>query len=172
MNPSPADLAAGLEQLIQNGLLRLERTAGVPTWEPMPGARHQKTIDRIRATIKPLTDMPLNDSACACVHLSDVLVRFTEGSFRRPDIAIFCEDPPEVDEALNIVPAAIIEIVSVGYEYKDLALGAPFYLGQGIADVIVHDPRSGMVTHFRPSGTNVYQSPVTLELRCGCSCEV
>ena len=99
-------------------------------------------------------------------------MRFTEGSFRRPDIAIFRKDPPEVDAALNIVPTAIIEIVSVGYEYKDLALGAPFYLGQGIADVIVQAARSGMVTHFRPSGTNVYQSPVTLELRCGCSYEV
>ncbi len=143
MRPSPTDLAAELEELIQNGLLRLECTAGVPTWEPMPGARHQKTIDRIRATIKPLADSLQTGGTCACVHLSDVLVRFPEGSFRRPDIAVFCEDPPEIDEALTMIPAAVIEVVSVGYEYKDLALGAPFYLGQGVRDIIVHDPRSG-----------------------------
>lgn len=167
-NPS---LAQHLEMLVQNGLVRLERTAGIPTWEPMPGARHQKTIDRIRATIRPAVTK--NDSVtCPCIHLSDVLVKFPEGSFRRPDIAVFCQDPPEVDEALTMLPVAVIEIVSPGYEYKDLALGAPFYLGQGVLDVIVHDPRSGMVTHFRSDATHVYHSPHTIHLACGCMCEV
>ncbi|MFN8482949.1 MAG: Uma2 family endonuclease [Anaerolineae bacterium] len=164
-------LAAQLEKLVQNGLVRLERTAGVPTWEPMPGARHQKAIDRIRATITPILDTD-GRQLCACVHLSDVLVKFPEGSYRRPDIAIFCSDPPDVDEALATIPLAVIEIVSAGYEYKDLALGAPFYIGQGVFDVIVHDPRSTLVTHFRAEGTQVYQSPVTVDLECGCRCVV
>ncbi len=64
------------------------------------------------------------------------------------------------------------DIVSAGYEYKDLALGAPFYIGQGVLDVIVHDPRSNLVTHFQPGGTQVYQSPVTIDLQCGCRCTV
>ena len=164
-------LASHLEELVQNGLVRLERTAGVPTWEPMPGARHQKAIDRIRATIGPISDAD-GEQRCACVHLSDVLVRFPEGSYRRPDIAIFCSDPPDVDEALVTIPLAVIEIVSAGYEYKDLALGAPFYIGQGVLEVIVHDPGSNLVTHFQPGGTQVYQSPVAIDLQCGCRCIV
>lgn len=62
-------LASHLEELVQNGLVRLERTAGVPTWEPMPGARHQKAIDRIRATISPIADSN-SEQRCACIHLS------------------------------------------------------------------------------------------------------
>lgn len=102
----------------------------------------------------------------------DVLVRFPEGSYRQPDIAIFCSDPPDVDEALVTLPLAIIEIVSAGYEYKDLALGGPFYIGQGVLNVIVHDPRSNLVTHFQPGGTQVHQSPVMIDLQCGCRCTV
>ncbi len=98
--------------------------------------------------------------------------KFPEGSYRQPDIAIFYVDPPEVDEALTALPAAVIEIVSVGYEYKDLALGAPFYIGQGVLDVIVHDSRSGLVTHFRPAETRVFQSPTPIDLACGCRCVV
>ena len=164
------NLLLSLEELIQSGMVRLERTAGVPTWEPMPGARHQRTIDRIRATIGPSADSPADE--CGCYHLSDVLIRFIDGSYRRPDIAIFCVDPPDSDEALTMIPVAVIEIVSPGYEYKDLALGAPFFLAQGVRDVVVHDPRSGMVTHFRSTGTSVHQSRVTLDLLCGCRCEV
>ena len=70
-----------------------------------------------------------------------------------------------------VIPATVIEIVSQGYEYKDIALGAPFYLAQGVLDV-VHDPRSGLVPHFRGAGTQMHQSPATLELLCGCRCEV
>ena len=164
------NLLLSLEELIQSGAVRLERTAGVPTWEPMPGLRHQRTIDRIRATIGPTPGA--NPDGGGCYHFSDVLVRFPDGSYRRPDIAVFCEDPPDVDEALTTIPAAVIEIVSPGYEYKDVVLGAPFYLAQGVRDVIVHDPRSGVVTHVRGAGTSIYQSPITLELLCGCRCEV
>ena len=164
------NLLLSLEELIRGGLVRLERTAGVPTWEPMPGPRHQRAIDRIRATIGPSGHADAD--GCGCYHLADVLIRFPDGSYRRPDIAIFCVDPPDVDEALTTVPAAVIEIVSPGYEYKDLALGAPFYLAQGVRDVVMHDPRSGMVTHFRSSDTRVHQSVVTLDLLCGCRCQV
>ena len=78
------------------------------------------------------------------------LIRFPDldRSLKRPDIAIFCDDPPDSDEALDILPAAVIEILSVGYEEKDLGDdGAPFYLGCGVRDVLVVDPRSGAVRH-------------------------
>lgn len=31
-----------LEQLLREGAIRLEITAGVPTWEAFPGTRHQR----------------------------------------------------------------------------------------------------------------------------------
>jgi Putative restriction endonuclease len=72
-------------------------------------------------------------SACACVHYADIYVAFPDGSLKRPDIAIFCREP----EA-----EAVIEVISQGYEFKDLELGPMFYLSQGVKDVVVLDPRS------------------------------
>ena len=43
-----------LDQLLREGAIRLEITGGVPTWEAFPGSRHQRTVDRIRASIRPL----------------------------------------------------------------------------------------------------------------------
>jgi hypothetical protein len=59
---------------------------------------------------------------CACYSLQDVLIRFPDPdqSLKRPDIAIFCDEPPESDEALELLPQAVIEILSLGYEDKDL----------------------------------------------------
>ena len=73
--------------------VRLEVTAGVPMWETSPVRRHQQTIDRIRATITP----PPGEGECACVHLADVYIHFPDGSFKRPDISIFCREPDEED---------------------------------------------------------------------------
>jgi hypothetical protein len=52
--------------------VRLEITAGVPTWEASPVRRHQQTVDRIRASIVP----PHGEEVCTCIHLADVYVRF------------------------------------------------------------------------------------------------
>src|SRR5438105_6255736 len=117
-----------LDQLINDGAIRLEITGGIPTWEAFPGLRHQETIDLIRASIKPRPD---STTGCSCVHFSDILIRFKDGSLKGPDIAIFCKKPPSQDEALTIIPEAVIEIVSPGYEYKDLSLNPQFYLAQG-----------------------------------------
>ena len=40
-----------LQQLLRIGAIKLERTAGVPTWEALPGSRHQIIVDQIRETI-------------------------------------------------------------------------------------------------------------------------
>jgi Uma2 family endonuclease len=158
-----------LDQLIHDRGARLEITGGVPTWEASPGTRHQRLIDRIRASIAPL---PESDEGCACDHLSDVYIRFPDGSLKRPDVAIFCEAPPDVDEALEMVPQAVIEIISPGYEYKDVVLNPQFYLSQGVGDVVIVDPRSGAVTHYRGAGVANLYAPVTIELLCGCSCMI
>ncbi len=158
-----------LDQLLQEGVVKLEITGGVPTWEASPGSRHQWMIDRIRASIKPTPD---SKAECECTHLSDVLFRFKDGSLKRPDIAIFCSTPPIQDEALSVIPQAVIEIISPGYEYKDLELNPRFYLSQSIEDIVIVDPRSGAVTHYSLGNVLNHSTPVTLKLQCGCSCTV
>jgi len=101
-----------LERLVREQRIKLEITGGVPTWRLLPGVRHQKVIDRIRATIAPVAGQA---EECGWYHLADVSLIFPDGSYRRPDIAIFCIEPPNIDEAWECVPEAVIEIVSPGY---------------------------------------------------------
>jgi Uma2 family endonuclease len=132
-----------------------------------PASRHQKTVQRIEGSIQPLPE-----SSCGCSYLSDTYIRFPDGSLKRPDISIFCDEPPDSDEALPIVPAAIIEIISEGSEYKDLQINPPFYLSQGVLDVVVLNPHTGVILHTTPSATTTGHSPTTIALRCGCTCVV
>jgi Uma2 family endonuclease len=149
--------------------VRLEIVGGLPIWEAHPVYKHQKAIDRIRATI---TSVALSDEVCTCVHASDVYVSFPDGSLKRPDIAIFCREPDEEDEAITLVPEAVIEIISKGYEAKDLEIGPRFYLSQGVKDVVVFDPYTLLVLHVRRDGVERKISPVAIELECGCKCSV
>ncbi len=165
----PGPTIPDLDQLINDGVIRLEITGGVPTWEAFPGVLHQETIDLIRASIKSVED---SATGCACVHFSDILIRFKDGSLKRPDIAIFCTKPPRQDEALTIIPDAVIEVISPGYEYKDLSLNPQFYLAQGVSDVVIVDPRSDFITHYRTTSAVNHRAPATIELQCGCQCTV
>lgn len=158
-----------LDKLLWEGAVKLEITGGIPTWEASPGSRHQRIIDRIRSSIKTLSE---SSAECECAHLSDVSIRFSDGSYKRPDIAIFCSEPPDQDEALTVIPRAVLEIISPGYEYKDLELNPQFYLAQGVQDVVIVDPRSGAVTHYWTSGVASHRAPLMLELQCGCSCTI
>jgi hypothetical protein len=158
-----------LERLAWEGVVKLEVTGGIPTWETSPGSRHQRMIDRIRPSIKPVSEGGME---CGCAHLSDVYISFPDGSLKRPDIAIFCEEPPDQDEALTMVPQAVIEVISPGYEYKDLELNPRFYLGQGVMDVVIVDPRSMEVTHYHAAEVTNYRAPITLNLQCGCACAI
>ena len=73
------------------------------------------------------------------------------------------------DEAIDMLPGAIIEIISLGYEDKDIGPdGAPFYLDY-VPDVLVIDPRSGVIYHYRDEQPRrMLASPATVELLCGC----
>ncbi len=147
--------------------IRLEIVAGLPIWEAAPALRHQRAIDRVRASIAPRVG-----TSCACVHVADVYVAFPDGSLKRPDISIFCREPTELDEAITLIPEAVIEVVSKGYEAKDLTIGPSFYLSQGVKDVVVFDPLTLSVLHARRDGSRRVQSPAALELECGCDCLV
>lgn len=143
--------------------IRLEIVGGIPLWEAQPVYKHQKAVDRIRASIAPITD-----SACSCVHVADVYVSFPDGSLKRPDISVFCREPDEEDEAIKLIPEAVIEVISKGYEFKDLEIGPNFYLAQGVKDVIVMNPYTLVVLHVRRDKVEHLISPVEINLECGC----
>jgi Uma2 family endonuclease len=153
-----------------NAGIRLEIVNGFPTWELLPNLTHQKAIDRIRDSLCP---SPMFDQRkCACLHYSDLHIKFPDGSDKRPDISIFCQEPTETEYAVTEVPEAVIEIITRGYEKKDLDLGPPFYLAQGVKDIVVFDPYTQHVIHFDVNGKHEYSSPVTLSLHCGCEVTV
>jgi hypothetical protein len=143
---SPVGVDALFERLLQADELgiRLEIVGGLPLWEAGPTRRHQRAIDRIRASLR------------AAPHA---------GSGRG------CE-PDEDDEAITLVPEAVIEIVSRGYEAKDLEIGPRFYLSQGVKDVVVFDPHTLLVLHLAPDRAERLVSPVDITLACGCACRV
>ncbi|MDM8546594.1 Uma2 family endonuclease [Candidatus Venteria ishoeyi] len=146
--------------------IRLEIVNGLPIWEAQPLYRHQKHIERICQGISKTAH---KDAPCDCVHVMDVYVQFPNG-LKRPDISIFCREPTEEeqDAALTLIPEAVIEVVSKGYEAKDLEIGPPFYLSQGVKDVIVFDPLTLLVLHVRKERATRQISPVEIELECGC----
>jgi Uma2 family endonuclease len=167
MNPSspidPKTLAAAAELGV-----RLEVMNGLPIWEAQPLYRHQKAVERIAGSIKPGPA-----TRCACVHALDVYIQFAAG-LKRPDVSVFCREPSEAeqDAALTMVPEAVVEVVSKGFEAKDLELAPPFYLSQGVKDVVVFDPSTLLVLHVRRDGARRLTSPVRLTLECGCEVEV
>lgn len=94
--------------------IRLEIVRGLPIWEAAPVWKHQRAVDRIRATIQRGPA-----GACECVHAAGVYVQFPDGSLKRPDVAIFAREPDEEDDAITLIPEAVIEVVSKGYEAKE-----------------------------------------------------
>ena len=153
--------------------VRMEYVRGRLKWEASPASRHQRLVDRIRATLQP---RPGADSPCVCDSLADVLIRFhdPDQSLKRPDIAIFCTVQPDQDTALTSIPEAVIEVLSIGYEEKDLGPdGAPFYIANGVRDVLVVDPRNQRVRHYQPAVPDqVYPLPRTFDLACGCRVKI
>ena len=166
--PAPPLDAKTLAAAAEAGV-RLEVTNGLPTWEAQPVYRHQKAVERIARSVRPSGD----GAGCACVHALDVYVQFPAG-LKRPDIAVFCREPAEAeqDAALTMLPEAVVEVVSRGFEAKDFELGPPFYLSQGVKDVVVFDPSTLQVLHVRRDGARRHASPVTLALECGCTVDV
>ncbi|PDW00989.1 hypothetical protein CJ255_19870 [Candidatus Viridilinea mediisalina] len=105
-----------LQRLAYQGV-RLEITGGRTTWEAAPGALHNGVVDDIRQN---LTRHNPATAACGCYHIAATYIEFAPGLLRRPDIAVFCVKPPRPDGAITgIIPGAVIEVLSQGYEQKD-----------------------------------------------------
>lgn len=155
---------------IEEGMgARVEYVNGLPVWEAFPAARHQMEIDRIRLSIRATPGGP---QSCGCVHLADVYVKFPNGSLKRPDISVFCRVPDEMTTAITLPPEAVIEIISPDYKAKDIQVGVPFYIAQGVRDVVIFDPDTNEVIHYRDGQPAHLASPAPLEFACGCSCTV
>ena len=148
--------------------IKLEFVNGIPVWEAFPLYRHQKKTLDIQISML----IGAKKSGCACIPIADTAILFPDGSLKRPDIAVFCTEPSEQDRALTQIPEAVIEIISKGYEKKDLEVSLPFYLSQGIADIVIFDPATNLVSHYRQGVLTEYDSPVELSFACGCKATV
>ena len=149
--------------------IKLEFAGKLAIWEASPVYKHQKHVDRIRDSIKKIEK---DGDICECIDVADVYVSFPDGSLKRPDVSIFCREPEEEEEAIKQVPEAIIEVISKKYEAKDLEISPPIYLANGVKDVVVFNPYTMEVFHFRQAGTRNLTSPTAIEFECGCSCVV
>ena len=149
--------------------IKLEMVDGIPVWEASPVILHQKATDRIRASIY---STGTGNNPCGCFHYPDINIRFPDGSDKRPDISIYCQEPEEEDKAVTAIPDAVIEIISRGYEKKDKQISMPFYIAQNIRDAVLFDPYTGEVMHYVNGVASEYTSPVALTFQCGCACLV
>lgn len=149
--------------------VKLEIAGGLAIWEASPIWKHQKAVDRIRDSIEK---SEIEGNFCECVDAADIYVSFPDGSLKRPDISIFCREPneEEEEEAIKQVPEAVIEVISKKYEAKDLEISPPVYLANGVKDVVVFNPYTMEVFHFRNGEKREMTSPVEIELECGCRC--
>jgi Uma2 family endonuclease len=161
-----------LEKLLINSSelgIRLEIMNDLPIWELQPIYRHQKHVKRIANNIKATSEA--HSRGCECVAIQDVYIKFLNG-LKRPDIAILCHEPPESeqDKALEMIPEAVIEVLSRGFERKDLKEGPPFYLQEGVKEVLVFNPADGKIHYFTTADpAKIYQSPREFALMCGCT---
>jgi len=144
--------------------MRIEYVNGLAIWEASPVILHQKVTDRIRSGMKA----PLHKAGCECIHYPDIYILFPDGSIKRPDISIFCEDPPQQETMCETLPEVVIEIISKGYEKKDWEVSLPFYQLWNIPDIVIFDPSNGKVSHYHGGQTDEYASPVELTFACGC----
>lgn len=146
--------------------LRLELGSNGLTWESAPGYRHQEICLEVVNSVQPAKKP--RGAPCGCYRNMDVAIRFPDGTVKRPDVAIFCERPQDEEGFVHRVPEAVIEVLSPGYEAKDLVAGPPHYLSQGVQDVLVLDRFSGTTHQFRKGQQSIHQSPKEFLLECGC----
>ncbi len=149
--------------------IKLEVAGNLRIWEASPVIKHQLEIDRIRDSIKKSEK---DGKTCECIDIADIYVQFADGSLKRPDVSIFCKLPKEMEEATQSVPEAVIEVISKKYEAKDLEISPPIYLANGVKDVVVFNPYTNEVVHFRSGEKREIMSPVEIEFECGCRCTV
>lgn len=165
---SPPIITDDMDHRANQAGIKLEFVNGLSIWEASPVIRHQKVSDRIRVSIKAQG----METGCACIHYADIYILFPDGSIKRPDISLFCKEPDEQEPMCRTIPDAVIEILSKGYEKKDIEVSLPFYLANGIADIVIFDPSTNRVSHYHNGLSDEYDSPTELMFTCGCRAAV
>jgi hypothetical protein len=81
--------------------------------------------------------------------------------------------PARLDGAItDLVPGAVIEVLSDGYEQKDRDAVA-LYLTSGVQDVVLVDPRlRTMEWHRMNQASQTHQLPAACTLTMGCLLEI
>lgn len=153
-----------LEEADESGL-RLEIVAGRTYWEFGPNYEHQNLLARIASSVRQ------ERGGNGCVAAMSVGIRFPDDSVLRPDLSVFSREPEPLG-LVTLVPEAVVEIVSRRSREKDLGIGPRFYLGMGVKDVLVVDPFSEDVHHFRREGEERFKTGGTVRLECGCLVDV
>ncbi|RYG15124.1 Uma2 family endonuclease [bacterium] len=156
----------GVAQAAHDIGLKIEIAGGLPIFELAPSIVHQGDLFEIAKSIRK--GPRAETSGCACYVASDVLIRFPDGSYRRPDLSIFCSRPPRVRTAVTQVPTAVVEALSPSSIVKDVHLSPSWYLSQGVKDVFLYDPEGLTVAHIREGGEERHGVPTELETETGC----
>ena len=143
----------------------LHQIGVTPVWEFLPSFEHQDVLRSIDRSVRRAES---GDPNCDCYSITNVYLRLPNGSLVRPDLLIYCKKPASTRQALAVVPEAVIEVLSPYGELKDLQIGPPNYLANGVKDVIVVDTESGVATHFRREGATPRRRGDTVLLECGC----
>lgn len=162
--PSPLELMVQLMNADEAGV-KLEVVRDEFIWEFFPSPLHQGLVRDIDRSVRPI---PGDDWGCGCFTLPDAYLQFADGSVKRPDLMVYCVRPPLTRQALTIMPEAVVEVLSPRGARKDLQVGPPFYLSQGIKDVLVVDPEGVVAHHFRREGYRPVALGATVRLECGC----
>lgn len=149
--------------------LKFELTDGGITWETYPGIAHQEIVYNVQTSLQRGDAQGTN---CDCYHGADVDLVLPDGTVKRPDVSVWCKRPSELEGFVHEVPEAVVEVVSPGYEAKDLVHGPPIYLRNGVKDVIVLDRAKGEVHHWTPEERRTVTSPFTFDLVYGCKITV
>ena len=155
-----------VEEAAREAGLKIEIAGGLPIFQLAPAMIHQEDVFEIAKAIRK--GPRAAESGCECYAAFDALVRFPDGSYRRPDISIFCTRPPRVRAATTLVPTAVVEALSPSSIVKDTQLSPEWYLSQGVRDVFVYDPEALTVDHIRAAGRERHTIPVELETETGC----
>ena len=165
---TPQELMIQLTSADEAGV-KLEVVQGEFVWEFFPSPLHQGMIVDLQQSLRPTLG---DDRGCGCFALPDAYLQFPDGSVKRPDLMIYCARPPLTRQALTIMPETVVEILSPRGERKDLVVGPPFYLSQGVKDVLVVDPERRQAHHFRHDGYQPVALGATVRLECGCELTV
>ena len=155
-----------VEEAAREAGLKIEIASGLPIFQLAPSMIHQEDLGEIYKGVRK--GPKAIASGCGCFAAFDALVKFPDGSYRRPDLSIFCVRPPRVRTATTIIPTAVVEALSPSSMVKDVQLSPAWYLSQGVRDVFVYDPEGLTVDHIRASGQERHFIPIDLETETGC----